>query len=116
MKKTTNSPPIPPWEKLIKKVKPTIICIQETKCANKNLGCLNIKGFETYWNCADKAGYSGVSIWSREKPLNLEYNLPYLNDESKSLLTEGRIITAHFKDFVLVNYIHSQYPKSRHKT
>lgn len=92
-----------PMGRLIKKVKPTIICIQETKCANKNLGCLNIKGFETYWNCADKAGYSGVSIWSREKPLNLEYNLPNLNDESKSLLTEGRIITAYFKDFVLVN-------------
>ncbi len=89
-----------PLGKLIKKVKPDIICFQETKCGNYS----DFK-YTTYWNCAKKAGYSGVSIWidPKIKPLKVSNNLPGLAKESKSLLDEGRILTVILKNLVVVN-------------
>ena len=92
-----------PMGKLIQLVKPTIICLQETKCSEKNIGCLDVQGFESYWNCAAKAGYSGVAIWTTITPLKVTSHLPGLKNESKHLEQEGRILTAYFEDFILVN-------------
>ena len=91
-----------PLGKLIKKVKPDIICFQETKCIDGK--CVS-SDYTTYWNCAKKAGYSGVSIWldPKIKPLKVFRNLPGLAKESKSLLDEGRILTVILKNFVIVN-------------
>ena len=91
-----------PLGKLIKKVKPNVICFQETKCIDGN--CVS-SNYTTYWNCAKKAGYSGVSIWldSKTKPLKVSSNLPGLASESKSLLNEGRILTVILKNLVIIN-------------
>ena len=91
-----------PLGKLIKKVKPDIICFQETKCIDGK--CFDSK-YTTYWNCAKKAGYSGVSIWidPKIKPLKVSNNLPGLASQSKSLLDEGRILTVILKNLVVVN-------------
>ena len=92
-----------PMGKLLQKVKPDVICLQETKCAVKNLGCLDISGFHTFWNCAIKAGYAGVSIWCKAKPTKISTTLPGLHATSKHLLKEGRILTVFLKNMVIVN-------------
>ena len=92
-----------PMGKLIKKVNPDIICLQETKCKDD---CFDIANFDIYWNCAKKAGYSGVSIWcrrSRSRAHKVSYTLPGLASESKHLLDEGRIITLFLPNLVIVN-------------
>lgn len=91
-----------PLGKLIKKVKPDVICFQETKCIDGN--CVE-SNYTAYWNCAKKAGYSGVSIWlsANIKPLKIFNTLPGLAKESKSLLDEGRILTVILKNMVIVN-------------
>ena len=95
-----------PMGKLIKQVNPDIICLQETKCKDDHSSCFDIAKFDVYWNCAKKAGYSGVSIWcrrSRSRSHKISYTLPGLHAESKHLLDEGRIITLFLPNFVIVN-------------
>ena len=56
-----------------------------------------MEGYETYWNYADKKGYSGTAIFTRRHPLSVTYGLGIdLHDH------EGRIITAEYEDFYLV--------------
>lgn len=92
-----------PMGKLLQKVKADVICLQETKCSIKNLKCLDISGYHTYWNCAVKAGYSGVAIWCKTKPEKISTSLPGLPTQSKHLLKEGRILTVFFKNLVIIN-------------
>ena len=54
--------------------KPDIICIQETK-ANQEQVELNIPEYTQYWNSAEKAGYSGTLILTKNKPINYYYGL-----------------------------------------
>jgi exodeoxyribonuclease-3 len=89
---------------LIRDNDPDIICLQETKCDVKIFGCITVKGYYQYWNCSKASGarsgsrYSGTSIWTKIKPINILYNLPTLKDES-----EGRVIIAEFEKFILIN-------------
>lgn len=103
-----------PLGKLIKSVKPDIICFQETKC--KKGMCINTD-YITYWNCAKKAGYSGVSIWldKKIKPIHVFDTLPGLAKESKSLLNEGRILTVVLKNLVVVNTYAPNTLRAGHK-
>ena len=55
------------------------------------------EGYETYWNSADKKGYSGTAIFTRRKPLNVTYGIGI--DEHDH---EGRVITMDMDDFYLV--------------
>jgi exodeoxyribonuclease-3 len=87
--------------KLIATTNPDIICLQETKLNPENISCFNIVGFYTYWNCSTaRKGYSGVSIWSREKPLSVSTELPGAPTE---LENEGRILTAYYPGYAVVN-------------
>ena len=58
---------------------------------------LHFDGYESYWNYADKKGYSGTAIFTRRKPLNVTYGIGI--DEHDH---EGRIITMEMDDFYLV--------------
>jgi exodeoxyribonuclease-3 len=77
-----------------------IVCVQEIK-SDLNLipqELKEIEGYYFYSHSAEKKGYSGVAIWSKEKPLSIE------NSISKSKFDiEGRVIRAEFKKFVLFN-------------
>lgn len=94
----------------IEKYKPDIICLQEIK-SQKHQNELDLKGYEEYWNPAEKAGYSGTAIFSREKPSNVMFGFPeeilkkYKLGEDKygNPNKEGRVTTAEFKDFFVVN-------------
>ena len=76
-----------------------MLCFQETKARPEQVELpLELGGYKNYWNSAEKKGYSGTAIFSKEKPLNVFSDMGI--DEHD---TEGRVITAEFADFVLVN-------------
>jgi len=60
---------------LIEKVKPDVLCLQETK-AHQHQSEVDLPQYEEYWNSADKKGYSGTAIFSKEKPLSVILGLP----------------------------------------
>ena len=72
-------------------------CLQETKMQPGQLD-LSFEGYESYWNSADKRGYSGTAIFTRHKPLSVVMGMGIdLHDH------EGRVITLEMPDFFLVN-------------
>lgn len=79
------------------KVDADIFCIQETKCQEDQIQ-LEFEGYEQYWNCAIKKGYSGTAVFTRVKPLSVSYGVG--EDEAEA---EGRIITLEYDSFYLVN-------------
>ena len=73
-----------------------VVCLQETKLQAGQID-LALEGYETFWNYADKKGYSGTAIFTRRHPLSVTYGLGIdLHDH------EGRIITAEYEHFYLV--------------
>ena len=73
-----------------------VVCLQETKLQEGQID-LALEGYETFWNYADKKGYSGTAIFTRRHPLSVTYGLGTdLHDH------EGRIITAEYDSFYLV--------------
>ncbi|MCR5076908.1 MAG: exodeoxyribonuclease III [Prevotella sp.] len=71
-------------------------CLQETKMQAGQLD-ISFPGYESYWNYADKKGYSGTAIFTKHKPLNVAYGINI--DEHDH---EGRVITLEMDDFYLV--------------
>ena len=71
-------------------------CLQETKMQAGQLD-LAFEGYESYYNYADKKGYSGTAIFTRHKPLSVQYGIGV--DEHDH---EGRVITLEMPDFYLV--------------
>ena len=73
-----------------------IFCLQETKMQAGQLD-LQFEGYTSYWNYAEKKGYSGTAIFSRKTPLSVSYGLGIAEHD-----TEGRVITLEFTDFYMV--------------
>ena len=71
-------------------------CLQETKMQHGQLD-LNFDGYESYWNYAEKKGYSGTAIFTRHTPLSVTYGIGI--DEHDH---EGRVITLETANFYLV--------------
>lgn len=71
-------------------------CLQETKMQAGQLD-LQFEGYQSYWNYADKKGYSGTAIYTKHTPLNVTYGLGI--DEHDH---EGRVITLEMEDFFLI--------------
>ena len=71
-------------------------CLQETKLQQGQID-LEFLGYKSYWNYADKKGYSGTAIYTRHEPLSVTYGIGI--DEHDH---EGRVITLEMKDFYLV--------------
>ena len=73
------------------------VCLQETKLQAGQID-LEFLGYESYWNYADKPGYSGTVIYTRVHPLSVSYGIGV--DEHDH---EGRVVTLEFEDYYLVN-------------
>lgn len=94
----------------VQKYRPDVICLQETK-SQQHQNEIDLSGYEEYWNSADKAGYSGTAIFSREKPIAVTFGLPedlrkkykLADDKYGDPNTEGRVMTAEFEKFFVVN-------------
>ena len=79
------------------KIDADIFCIQETKCQKGQIE-LEFEGYESYWNSAEKKGYSGTAIFTKIKPLTIKYGIGKEEHDK-----EGRVITLEFDKFYMVN-------------
>lgn len=84
------------FEQQFKDLDADFFCLQETKMQAGQLD-LSFPGYESYWNYADKKGYSGTAIYTKHKPLSVTYGIDI--DEHDH---EGRVITLQMEDFYLV--------------
>ncbi|HTL70770.1 MAG TPA: exodeoxyribonuclease III [Candidatus Eisenbacteria bacterium] len=77
-----------------------VLCVQETKApgGDQKVDCALPEYPYHYWNNAARAGYSGTAIFSRVKPLAVTSGIGVKKHDE-----EGRVLTAEFKDFILVN-------------
>lgn len=80
----------------IKKEEPDIVCVQETKM-QQGQAEVPLEGYEQYWNSAVKKGYSGTAIFTKKKPLQVQYHIDADGHDQ-----EGRAITLEFDDFYLM--------------
>ena len=81
---------------IFKQLDADFFCLQETKMQAGQLD-LEFEGYTSYWNYADKKGYSGTAIYSRHTPLSVAYGIGI--DEHDH---EGRVITLEMEEFYLV--------------
>ena len=72
------------------------VCLQETKMQQGQAEFAPEEYFQ-YWNSAQKKGYSGTAVFTKHKPLSVNYGIGIPEHD-----TEGRVITAEFEDFYLV--------------
>lgn len=84
------------FEETFRALDADFFCLQETKMQAGQLD-LAFEGYESYYNYADKKGYSGTAIFTRHKPLSVQYGIGV--DEHDH---EGRVITLEMPDFYLV--------------
>lgn len=84
------------FEQQFKDLDADFFSLQETKMQAGQLD-LSFPGYESYWNYADKKGYSGTAIYTKHKPLNVTYGIDI--DEHDH---EGRVITLEMDDFYLI--------------
>ena len=82
---------------IFKKLDADFFCLQETKMQAGQLD-LEFDGYRSYWNYAEKKGYSGTAIFTRKEPLNVTLGIGI--DEHDH---EGRVITLEMENFYLVN-------------
>ena len=85
------------FEEFFKQINADIFCVQETKCQPGQID-LKFEGYTSYWNSAEKKGYSGTAIFTKQKPINAQYGIG-IEEHDK----EGRVITLEYEDFYMVN-------------
>lgn len=94
----------------MKQLKPDVLCLQETK-AMEGQAEIDLPGYEEYWCSAEKKGYSGVAIFTKETPVDVRFGLPEDIAEKYGLGTdgygdpnkEGRVIAADLGGVIVVS-------------
>ena len=84
------------FENQFKELDADFFCLQETKMQEGQLD-LQFESYESYWNYAEKKGYSGTAIYTKRKPLSVSYGMGVEEHDH-----EGRIITLEYDQFYLV--------------
>jgi exodeoxyribonuclease-3 len=82
----------------LKAEQPDILCLQEIKCRPEDIEQLWPASYTTYWNCADRKGYSGVAIFTKTRPLKVVPHIAIPEHDQ-----EGRVLLAEYADFFLIN-------------
>lgn len=87
----------------LKAVNADVVCFQEIKANPDQIPVQDFEalGYHTYWNPAQKKGYSGVGILTKQKPLNVEYGMGIEHYDA-----EGRMLRADFKDVSVISVYH----------
>ena len=83
-------------EDFVRKSRPHILCLQETKSPKKQPP-VNLPGYHMYWNYAQKRGYSGTAIFTKISPVAVTYGIGIEKHDQ-----EGRVVTAEFDEFIVV--------------
>ena len=73
-----------------------VFCLQETKCQQGQVE-LEFEGYKSYWNSAEKKGYSGTAIFTKKEPINVIYGIGKEEHDK-----EGRVITLEFENYYIV--------------
>lgn len=94
------------FEDFFKNIDADIFSIQETKLQKGQIN-LDFKGYESYWNYAEKKGYSGVCVFTKLKPINVTYGMGIYEHDK-----EGRLITLEFEKFY---YVTAYVPNSQNE-
>ena len=84
------------FQEFMEKENPDVICLQETKLQEGQIE-MDLPEYKEYWNYAEKKGYSGTAIFTKEEPISVTYGLGIEEHDH-----EGRVITAEYKDYYLV--------------
>src|SRR5690606_38043571 len=84
------------WD-YFRRVDADVFCVQETRLQEDMLWPELGEEYEAYWNHAERKGYSGTAVFTKRKPLAVDFG------EEVDLEREGRIITLEFENFYLVN-------------
>ncbi|WP_455075736.1 exodeoxyribonuclease III [Porphyromonas catoniae] len=84
------------FPKIIQGLDADFVCLQETKMQAGQLEA-DLPSYHTYWNYAEKKGYSGTAIYTRHEPLSVSYGIGIDHHD-----TEGRVITLEYTDFYLI--------------
>ncbi len=77
---------------------PDVLCLQEIKCTPDDVEQLWPRHYTTFWNCAEKKGYSGTAIFIKSRPLNVAPHIGIVEHDR-----EGRVLAAELDDFFVVN-------------
>ena len=85
------------FNEFFNKIDADIFCVQETKCQEGQIE-LEFKGYKSFWNSAEKKGYSGTAIFTKIDPVSVRYGIG-IEEHDK----EGRVITLEFEKFYMVN-------------
>src|SRR4051812_13129773 len=94
------------FEPMLKKLKPDILCLQETKAMQEE-SPVELSGYEEFWSSAKKKGYSGTAIFTKHTPLDVLFGIPEDIAKKHGLAgdgyghpnEEGRVIAADIGDF-----------------
>jgi len=73
-----------------------VFCLQEIKCSKGQVE-IDLEGYHQYWNYAEKKGYSGTAIFTKQEPISVSYGLGIERHDH-----EGRVITLEFEDFYMM--------------
>lgn len=97
-------------QNFVAKYQPDILCLQETK-AQPGQAEINLPDYMEYWHSATKLGYSGTAILTKIKPIQVINGFPesfakkysFTDNKTRDAASEGRVMTAEFDKFYLVN-------------
>ena len=84
------------FESIFNELDADFFCLQETKMQAGQLD-LAFLGYDSYWNYAEKKGYSGTAIYTKHKPLSVRYGIGIEEHDH-----EGRVITLEYEDFFFI--------------
>ena len=84
------------FSQIFKDLDADFFCLQETKMQEGQLD-LQFEGYESYWNYAEKKGYSGTAIFTKHHPLNVTYGIGIEEHDH-----EGRVITLEMENFYMI--------------
>lgn len=84
------------FREAFKQLDADFFCLQETKMQEGQLD-LQFEGYQSYWNYAEKKGYSGTAIFTRHQPLSVSYGIGVEEHDH-----EGRVVTLEMENFYLV--------------
>ncbi len=88
------------FSKWLTRIKADVICLQEIKAQSEQIpkDLIKPRGYHSYFNFAEKKGYSGVAVYTKKEPLSVKNNIGF-----KRFDKEGRILKLQFPDFLLIN-------------
>jgi exodeoxyribonuclease-3 len=97
------------FQKFIAEHQPDILCLQETK-AERGQAEVDLTGYSEFWNSAEKKGYSGTAIFTKQEPLKVTNGFPdafakqfsFADELKRDSWNEGRVVTAEFERFFVV--------------